>query len=84
MESVVDKNDDDEELDLLPIEENDEIDEELDSAFAKDLDEELYKLLPNTDFIMNNTFWVGTFPALGETEITRISDVIHKFVNKNV
>ena len=37
----VDKTDDeDEELDLLPTEEDDEIDEELEGAFAKDLDNE--------------------------------------------
>lgn len=47
---------------------------------SKDLTEEHYKKLPNTEFIMNNTFWVGTFPALGEEEITRIADTIHKFV----
>ncbi len=46
---------------------------------SKNLTEEEYKLLPNTDFIMNNTFWVGTFPALGEDEIERISDTIHSF-----
>lgn len=38
----VDKNNetDDEDLDLLPVEDDDEIDEELQGAFAKDLDEE--------------------------------------------
>lgn len=51
---------------------------------SKDLTEEHYKLLPNTDFIMNNTFWVGTFPALGEKEIKRISDTIHNFVKENI
>jgi len=51
---------------------------------SKDLTEELYKLLPNTDFIMNNTFWVGTFPALGEEEITRIASTIKEFVEKNI
>lgn len=49
---------------------------------SKDLTEEHYKLLPNTDFIMNNTFWVGTFPALGEKEINRIAETIHACVNK--
>lgn len=50
---------------------------------AKDLSEEWYKKLPNTDFIMNNTFWVGTFPALGEEEITRIANTIHAFVKES-
>lgn len=51
---------------------------------SKDLTEEHYKALPNTEFIMNNTFWVGTFPALGEKEIERISDAIHNFVKENI
>ncbi|MCD8024218.1 MAG: lipopolysaccharide biosynthesis protein RfbH [Candidatus Gastranaerophilales bacterium] len=49
---------------------------------SKDLTEEHYKLLPKTDFIMNNTFWVGTFPALREKEISRISDAIHLCVKE--
>lgn len=50
---------------------------------SKDLSEDVYKLLPNTEFIMNNTFWVGVFPALGEEEIKRIASTIHDFVEKN-
>lgn len=49
---------------------------------SKGLNEELYAKLPNTEFIMNNTFWVGTFPALGEKEISKISDTIHSFIKK--
>lgn len=47
---------------------------------SKDLNEETYKLLPNTEFIVNNTFWVGVFPALGEKEMKRIADTIREFV----
>lgn len=46
---------------------------------SKDLTEELYKKLPNTDFIMKNTFWVGTFPSLSEKEMTKIADTIREF-----
>ena len=49
---------------------------------SKNLKEEHYKKLPNTEFIMNNTFWVGTFPALGENEIKRIADTIKGFINE--
>lgn len=49
---------------------------------SKDLNEQHYKLLPNTEFIMNNTFWVGVFPALGEKEISKIADTIRKFINE--
>ena len=31
---------------------------------------------------MNNTFWVGTFPALGVEEITKIATTIRDFINK--
>lgn len=49
---------------------------------SKDLGDEHYKLLPVTEFIMNNTFWVGVFPALTEKELNKISEVIHKFIKK--
>lgn len=51
---------------------------------SKELTDEYYKLLPNTDFIMNNTFWVGTFPALGDEEIDRIAGTIIEFINGKV
>ena len=51
---------------------------------SKDLTEEVYRLLPNTEFIMNNTFWVGTFPALGKKEITKIANTIKDFIQTNV
>ncbi|MBQ8848648.1 MAG: lipopolysaccharide biosynthesis protein RfbH [Candidatus Gastranaerophilales bacterium] len=46
---------------------------------SKDLNETHYKMLPNADYIMNNTFWVGTFPNLDEKHMDKISDVIHKY-----
>ncbi len=51
---------------------------------SKDLTEEHYKMLPNTDFIMNNTFWVGVFPALGEKELDKTSHIIHEFIKGKV
>ena len=50
---------------------------------SRDLTEKEYSLLPKTDFIMNNTFWVGTFPALGEEELARTVKTIHDFVKEN-
>ncbi len=50
---------------------------------SKDLKENHYEMIPNTDFIMNNTFWVGVFPALGELELDRTSKVIHEFIENN-
>ena len=49
---------------------------------SKDLNENWYSKLPKTEFIMNNTFWVGTFPALGVEEITKIATTIRDFINK--
>ena len=51
---------------------------------SNELSEEDYGLLPNTEFVMNNTFWVGVFPALGEKEMTKISDTIHSFIREQV
>jgi len=47
---------------------------------SRDLKEENYAGLPNTDFIMNNTFWVGVFPGLGEKELDKTSKLIHEFI----
>lgn len=47
---------------------------------SKDLTENHYKMLPNTDFIMNNTFWVGIYPGLTEKDLDKTSDLIHKFI----
>lgn len=53
-----------------------------DLIFSNELNDDYYKLLPNTDFIMNNTFWVGIFPALGEKELDKTCDLIHKFISQ--
>ena len=50
---------------------------------SNSLDEKHYKMLPNTETIMNNTFWVGVYPGLGEKELTKTSDLIHKFIEDN-
>lgn len=50
---------------------------------SNELTEKEYAMLPNTDFIMNNTFWIGTFPSLGEKELAKISAAIHSFISKN-
>jgi CDP-6-deoxy-D-xylo-4-hexulose-3-dehydrase len=51
---------------------------------ARNLTEEHFLRLPNTDFIMKNTFWVGCFPVLGEEELSRTSRVIHEFIGEKV
>ena len=49
---------------------------------SANLTEEHYKMLPNTEFIMNNTFWVGVFPALSYKELDKTSELIHQFFKK--
>ena len=53
-----------------------------DLIFSNELNDDYYRLLPNTDFIMNNTFWVGIFPALGKKELDKTCDLIHKFISQ--
>jgi CDP-6-deoxy-D-xylo-4-hexulose-3-dehydrase len=43
-----------------------------------------YDLLPNTDFIMNNTFWVGIYPAINDKHLDKISSLISEFVRQKV
>ncbi len=49
---------------------------------AKDLSEDTYKKLPNAEFIMNNSFWIGCFPALGESELLRSAAAIREFCRR--
>ena len=51
---------------------------------SRDLTEENYAALPNTDFIMNNTFWVGVYPGLNKKELDKTSELIHKFIQEKL
>ena len=39
--------------------------------------------LTNTDVVMNQTFWLGTFPALGEPQLDYIADKLEEFFGVN-
>lgn len=39
--------------------------------------------LTNTDIVMNQTFWLGTFPALGEEQLDYIADKLEEFFGVN-
>lgn len=39
--------------------------------------------LINTDVVMNQTFWLGTFPALGEPQLDYIADKLEEFFGLN-
>ena len=39
--------------------------------------------LTNTEIVMNQTFWLGTFPALGQTELDYIAEKLEEFFGVN-
>lgn len=47
---------------------------------SSELSESDYAMLPNTDFIMNNTFWVGCAQNLGQCDVERTVSTIRAFV----
>jgi len=46
--------------------------------------ETLDSSLPNTDFIMNNTFWIGIWPGIGEKEIEYIVSKFKEFIGARI
>ena len=48
-----------------------------------ELNDEYYSLLPNTEYVMNNTFWVGVYPGLTKNELEKTSRVIHEYFSKD-
>lgn len=47
---------------------------------GRELGEADYAQLPGTEAIMNNSFWVGCFPALGERELSKTAAAVRAFV----
>lgn len=47
---------------------------------SSELSESDYAMLPNTDFIMNNTFWVGCAQNLEQCDVERTVSTIRAFV----
>ena len=48
-----------------------------------ELKDEDFKLLPNTDYIMNKSFWIGLWQGIGEKEIKYIVEKINEFFKNN-
>lgn len=40
--------------------------------------------LPNTDIVMNSTFWVGIYPALKKEHLDHIYEVFKKFISEKI
>lgn len=47
---------------------------------SRDLTEEHYKMLPNTDKVMNGSFWVGVWPGLTEENINKTIETFKNFI----
>lgn len=52
--------------------------------FSNELEEKDFLFLPNSEFVMHNTFWVGVYPGLHDEDFDRISKLIHHFVVENL
>ncbi len=46
----------------------------------KDINCRIVGNLNNTDFVMNNTFFIGVYPGIGEAQIQKIADVFARFM----
>lgn len=49
--------------------------------YSDEITEEHYKILPNTEFIMNNTFWIGVYPGIEEKDLNRILKTFEQFIS---
>jgi len=46
---------------------------------SSQIDDMVYDLLPNTDFIMRNTFWIGVWPGLGSEDLDYFVGVLRAY-----
>lgn len=51
---------------------------------SSELNEEHYKMLPNTDTVMNSTFWIGIWQGITEKEINYTVKVFKKFIEEHL
>jgi CDP-6-deoxy-D-xylo-4-hexulose-3-dehydrase len=50
--------------------------------FMKNINYRIHKNLDTTDFIMNNTFWIGLYPGLSNQHLQYVVEKIKKFFKK--
>lgn len=46
---------------------------------SSQIDDMVYDLLPNTDYAMRNTFWIGVWPGLNEGDLNYFVQVFERF-----
>ena len=47
----------------------------------RDIEKRVIGDLPNSDFVMNNVFWIGVYPGLTEDMLSYVVDTFHALVN---
>jgi CDP-6-deoxy-D-xylo-4-hexulose-3-dehydrase len=47
----------------------------------EDINYRIVENLHNTDLIMNNTFFIGIYPGIGDSHLNRISDLFKQFIS---
>lgn len=52
------------------------------TLISKDLDEQHYAMLPNTDTVLNATFWIGVWPGLRKDQLEYIVSKFKEFFEK--
>lgn len=52
--------------------------------FSNNVNKKYHDLLPNTDFVMNNTFWIGVWPGITQENLDYIIEKFEYFFNKNI
>lgn len=50
---------------------------------SNQVSEDEFKLLPNTDIVMNRTFWIGVWPGITPEEIDYMVAVLDEFVTRS-
>ena len=52
-------------------------------ALTQDTDYRVVGTFPNTDKIMNDSFWIGLYPGMGDEAIAYMIQKIREFLSKN-
>ena len=49
----------------------------------KNINFKIHETLPNTNQVMNNTFWIGVYPGLSVPQLEYVYDKVSEFIYKN-
>lgn len=49
-----------------------------------DIDDFVYELLPNTDYVAANTFWLGVYPGLNENDLDKVIGLFEEYIKTKI